>query len=155
MLDNGRTEQTKKLLTTDSTSNILVYMKIIDVLEPQKGSTAADSMIYSTQVKADFTGETFQESWAEIEDLEDEEVDELQLSFREGNNKRTASDEFYCDLKRIKFDNNVRDLTNDMSSFKLHLPKANTDTVSDMNGSKNFRRANNPQDIPQSSTMTM
>lgn len=99
---------------------IHVYMmKIIDILKPQKVS--AEDCIYSSQVKPDFPGECF-ESWPDFEDSEDEQ-DELKLSFREGN-KRTASDEFCGDLKRIKFDNNVRDLTDNLS-FKLDLLKPN------------------------------
>lgn len=91
-------------------------MKIIDILATQEDSV--DDCIYSKQVLPNSSAEKFEE-WPDFDDSEDEQ-DELNLSFREGL-KRTASDEFCSDLKRIKFDNNVRDLTNNLCSFKLKI----------------------------------
>ena len=94
-------------------------MKIIDILAAQKDCVenySTGTLIKPTLEKGDC--ESIPESWSEDESDSDED-DELNLSFREGM-KRTASDEFCHDLKRIKFDNNVRDLTSNFS-FQLDL----------------------------------
>lgn len=97
-------------------------MKIIDIIAAQKD--CVENCGYSTKTTLskpsleDIICES-NERWSEDESDLDEN-DELNLSFREGM-KRSASDEFCHDLKRIKFDNNVRDLTNNLVSFQLDL----------------------------------
>jgi hypothetical protein len=97
-------------------------MKIIDIIAAQKD--CVENCGYSTKTTLskpsleDIICES-NERWSEDESDSDEN-DELNLSFREGM-KRSASDEFCHDLKRIKFDNNVRDLTNNLVSFQLDL----------------------------------
>jgi hypothetical protein len=94
-------------------------MKIIDILAAQKDCVenyAAGTLLKPSIEESNC--ESIAESWSGDESDSDED-DELNLSFREGM-KRTASDEFCHDLKRIKFDNNVRDLT-DNFTFQLDL----------------------------------
>ena len=95
-------------------------MKIIDILDTPKD--CVENCDYSTETLVKSPGEDIawesNESWSEDES-DSEKDDELNLSFREGM-KRCASDEFCHDLKRIKFDNNVRDLANNFS-FQLGL----------------------------------
>ena len=93
-------------------------MKIIDILAAQKD--CAENFSYSTETLSKPFLEDINcdsaKNWSADESDSDED-DELNLSFREGT-KRSASDEFCHDLKRIKFDNNVRDLTSNFS-FQL------------------------------------
>jgi hypothetical protein len=95
-------------------------MKIIDIIAAQKDCVENCNYSTTTLLKPPLEESNFEssESWSEDESDSDEN-DELNLSFREGM-KRSASDEFCHDLKRIKFDNNVRDLTSNFS-FQLDL----------------------------------
>lgn len=91
---------------------------MIAVLGAQNGRQEAknySSLSLSTNSsQEEIITEWNESSW---DDESDYENDELKKSFRDGL-KRTASEEFYNDLKRIKFDNNVRDITNTLS---VHL----------------------------------
>lgn len=92
---------------------------MIDILVSQKDGLESCDYSGKTLSKDDITGELNKSSWTEDECDSDEDEDELNLSFREGM-KRRASDKFCHDLKRIKFDNTVRDLSNNFS-YKLDL----------------------------------
>ena len=89
--------------------------KNIEMLEDTKNS--CEEMVYeSKDEQGDSSAESF-ESWSDSFDGDsDDEHDELNLSFREGL-KRAASENFCHDLKRIKCDNNMRVITDTMTSF--------------------------------------
>lgn len=113
-------------------------MKIIEpTLAAQKDQSVKDC-VYSIEMLFNSSEEDSQ-NWSDVEDSEDEQ-DELKLSFREGM-KRTASDEFCGDLKRIKFDNNVRDITNNLSSFQLELMQVERASVKRNEISKNLQKS--------------
>lgn len=76
------------------------------------------------------------EIWSEIDDESDADGDELNQSFRDGV-KRIASDEFRHDLKRIKIDNKVRDLTNTFS-FQLDFVLEVDENEPDKEARNNF-----------------
>ena len=121
-------------------------MKIIaDILdeteEDCKGSVDFANKKLSLDMNCDSN-----ETWSEDEIESDDEEDELNLSFREGM-KRGASDEFCHDLKRIKFDNNVRDLASNFS-FQLDLI-INVDKNKSERGMKNDRVITNTPDNSQ------
>lgn len=108
-------------------------MKIVDILATQKD--CGDNFSYSTETLSKPSLEDINcestKNWS-AEESDSDEDDELNLSFREGT-KRSASDEFCHDLKRIKFDNNVRDLTSNFSfqlDFVIKVDEARGDETS-------------------------
>ena len=128
-------------------------MKIIDVLAAQKDCT--ENFGYSTETLSKPSLENITcestKNWSADESDSDED-DELNLSFREGM-KRGASDEFCHDLKRIKFDNNVRDLANNFSFQLDFVIKVDADETRENKTSNHYSKLESNSETPLKETI--